>query len=151
MTRDTLIDRSPAEVWPVVVDLESHPRWRPALKEFRQVSEGPLGVGSRIHEVLAWRGREIVLADEVIALDPEQRLAIRGGWPAATFELDILLEPRGHATAVTFDWTLQPKSLLMRAAAPFLRGTFDRATAEELEGLKRYVGARTGVPGDSQA
>ena len=138
-------------MWPVVVDLESHPRWRPALREFRQVSEGPLAVGSRIREVLAWRGREIVLADEVTALDPERRLGIRGGWRAATFELDILVEPRGGATAVSFDWTLRPKSLLMRAAAPFLRGTFERATAEELEGLKRYVEARTGVPGVSQS
>jgi hypothetical protein len=138
-------------VWQVVVDLESHPRWRPALTEFRQVSEGPLAVGSRIHEVLAWRGREIVLADEVTALDRERRLGIRGGWRAATFELDIVLEPRGQATAVTFDWTLQPKSLLMRAVAPFLRGTFERATAEELEGLERYVAARAGVPGVSQA
>jgi hypothetical protein len=137
-------------VWAIVVDLESHPRWRPALREFRQVSEGPLGVGSRIREVLAWRGRELVLADEVTALDPERRFGIRGGWRAATFELDILLEPRGQATVVIFDWTLQPRSLLMRVAAPFLKGTFDRSTAEELEGLSRYVEAHTGVPSGSQ-
>jgi hypothetical protein len=138
-------------VWPVVVDLESHPSWRPALREFRQVSEGPLRVGSRIREVLAWRGREIVLADEVSALDLQRRLGIRGGWRAATFALDILLEPRGQATTVIFDWTLQPKSLLMRLAAPFLRRTFERSTEDELEGLKRYVEARRGVRGESQA
>jgi hypothetical protein len=138
-------------VWPVVVDLESHPSWRPALREFRQVSEGPLRVGSRIREVLAWRGREIVLADEVSALDLQRRLGIRGGWRAATFGLDILLEPRGQATTVIFDWTLQPKSLLMRLAAPFLRRTFERSTEDELEGLKRYVEARRGVRGESQA
>jgi hypothetical protein len=138
-------------VWPVVVDLECHPSWRPALREFRQVSEGPLRVGSRIREVLAWRGREIVLADEVSALDLQRRLGIRGGWRAATFALDILLEPRGQATTVIFDWTLQPKSLLMRLAAPFLRRTFERSTEDELEGLKRYVEARRGVRGESQA
>jgi hypothetical protein len=138
-------------VWPVVVDLESHPSWRPALKELRQVSEGPLRVGSRVREVLAWRGREIVLADEVSAFELERRLGIRGGWRAATFALDILLELRGQATGVTFDWTLQPKSLLMRLAAPFLRGTFERSTEEELEGLKRYVEAPTGVRGEPQA
>lgn len=138
-------------MWPVVVDLECHPSWRPALREFRQVSEGPLRVGSRIREVLAWRGREIVLADEVSALDLQRRLGIRGGWRAATFALDILLEPRGQATTVIFDWTLQPKSLLMRLAAPFLRRTFERSTEDELEGLKRYVEARRGVRGESQA
>jgi hypothetical protein len=96
-----------------VVNLESHPSWRPALRDLRQVSEGPLCV-------------------------------------AATFALDMLLEPRGQATAVTFDWTQQPKSLVMRLAAPFLRGTFERST-EELEGLKRRVEARARVPSESQA
>jgi hypothetical protein len=126
-------------VWAVVADLESHPLWRPAVREFRSVSEGPLRVGSRIHEVLSWRGREIVLADEVTALDPERRLGIRGGWKAADFELELLLEPSGEGTSVIFDWTLEPKSLLMRVAAPFLRGTLERSTAEELEGLETYV------------
>lgn len=92
-----------------------------------------------------------MLADEVSAFELERRLGIRGGWRAATFALDILLEPRGQATGVTFDWTLQPKSLLMRLAAPFLRGTFERSTEEELEGLKRYVEAPTGVRGEPQA
>jgi hypothetical protein len=87
----------------------------------------------------------------VSALDLQRRLGIRGGWRAATFALDILLEPRGQATTVIFDWTLQPKSLLMRLAAPFLRRTFERSTEDELEGLKRYVEARRGVRGESQA
>lgn len=126
-----------------MADLESHARWRPALREFRQVSEGPLRIGSRIHEVLGWRGREIVLADEVTALDAERRLGIRGGWKAANFELDLALEPTDGGTLATFDWTLEPKTLFMRVAAPFLRGTFARSTAEELEGLKAYVEGRS--------
>jgi hypothetical protein len=103
-------------VWEVVTDLESHPRWRPSVREFRQVSDGPLEVGSRIREVLEWRGREITLADEVTALDAQRRLGIRGGWKAADFDLELLLEPSGTGTSVTFDWTLRPKSLLLRAA-----------------------------------
>ena len=126
-------------MWAVVTDLESHPHWRPALREFRQVSERPLRVGARIHEVLGWRGREIVLEDEVTALEPERRLGIRGGWKAADFDLDLLLDPSGGGTEVTFDWTLRPKSLLMKVAAPLLKGTFERSTEEELEGLRTYA------------
>ena len=96
-------------------------------------------MGSRIREVLAWRGREITLADEVTALEAERRLGIRGGWKAADFELDLLLAPSRTGTEVTFDWTLQPKSLLMRVAAPFLRRTFERSTVEELQGLRAYI------------
>lgn len=142
ITKSAHVDRPPHEVWGIVTDLESHPRWRPALREFRQVAEGPLQVGTRIHEVLSWRGREIALADEVTALEPERRFGIRGGWKAADFVLDILLEPSRDGTEVTFDWTLQPKSLLMRVASPLLRRTFERETAKEVEGLKRYAESR---------
>ena len=145
ITETVLIDRPPSDVWEVVTDLESHPRWRPALREFRQVSEGPLQVGSRIHEVIEWRGREMTLADEVTALDAERRLGIRGGWKAADFDLDLLLDPSGSGTRVTMDWTMQPKSLLMRVAAPFLKRTFDRSTDEEVAGLKKYVEGPAGT------
>ena len=139
ITESELVEAPASDVWAVLTELESHPRWRPALREFRQVSEGPLRVGTRIHEVVAWRGREIVLADEVTAFQPERRLAIRGGWKAADFDLDMLLDPRGRSTAVTFDWSLHPKTLTMRLVAPFLGGTMRRSTREEVEGLKRYV------------
>jgi len=142
ITESVLIDRPPRVVWATVTDLDSHPLWRPAVREFRKVSDGPLAVGSRIHEVLSWRGREITLEDEVTALEPERRFGLRGGWKGADFDVDLLLEPSGAGTAFTFDWSLQPKSLLMRVAAPFLKGTFERSTAEEVEELKRYTEQR---------
>jgi len=103
------------------------------------VSDGPLAVGSRIREVLRWRGREIELEDVVMALEPPRRFAVRGGWDAAEFDLEVLLEPDGEGTRVTMDWPLRPKSLLLKLAAPFLGGEMRRATREELELLKALV------------
>jgi uncharacterized protein YndB with AHSA1/START domain len=133
------IERPPADVWSVVADLDTHTAWRPALVEFRQVSEGPLGVGARIREVLRWRGREIVIDDTVTVFDPPHRLGLRGGWKAADFEVDFRLDPVGGGTDVTMEWPLYPKSLLMKLAAPFLGGAMRRSTREELELLKDYV------------
>lgn len=134
------IERPPAQVWSVVADLDTHLEWRPALVEFRQVSDGPLAVGSRIREVLKWRGRELVLDDVVTALEPERHFGITGGWKAADFDLDLLLEPtEDGGTVVTFDWPLRPKSALMKLAAPLLKGAMQRATAEEARLLKEVV------------
>ena len=128
ITHRVRIARPPEAVWAIVSDLETHTRWRPALDEFRQVSEGPLGVGSRIREVLDWRGRKIEIDDVVTGFEPPYRFAIHGSWDAAEFDLDLLLEPIGDgATEVTFDWPLYPKSLLMKLATPFLRGTMERS------------------------
>ena len=140
ITKSIRIARPPEEVWAVVSDPTTHTGWRPDLVEFRQVSDGPLAVGSKIHEIIGFRGKQIEIDDVVTALEPSHRLALKGGWEAADFELDFLLEPEGSGgTRVTMDWPLSPKSLLMKLAAPFLKGTMERSTAEELEGLKRYV------------
>lgn len=137
------IESPPEDVWAVVADLSTHLEWRPALVEFSQVSSGPLEVGSRIREVLRWRGRELVLDDVVTALDPRRHFGIAGGWNAADFDLDIRLEPAGAGTQVTFDWPLRPKSVLLKLATPFLRGAMQRATAEEARLLKEYVERRS--------
>ena len=139
ITESILIEAPPRDVWAVLTDLDSHPRWRPALREFRQISAGPLRVGARIREVIEWRGRELELEDEVMALEEERRFAICGGWRAAAFALDVLLEPRSAATSVTFDWTMRPRSLLMRVVTPVLGGTMRRETLKELEGLRAHV------------
>lgn len=140
ITKSIRIARPPEEVWAVVSDPTTHTSWRPDLVEFRQVSDGPLTVGSKIHEIIGFRGKQIEIDDVVTAFEPSHRLAVKGGWEAADFELDFLLEPEGDgATLVTMDWPLYPKSLLMKLAAPFLKGKMESSTAEELEGLKRYV------------
>lgn len=133
------VDRLPEDVWAVVSDLDTHTRWRPALREFRQVSDGPLGVGSRIREVLEWGGRTIEIEDVVTAFEPPRHLGLQGGWKAADFEVDFRLDPTGGGTDVTMDWPLTPKSLLLKAASPFLKGRMQKATAEELANLKAYA------------
>jgi carbon monoxide dehydrogenase subunit G len=139
VVESVVIERTPEEVWKVVADLDTHAEWRPAIVELRQMSGGPLGVGSRIREVLSWRGREIVIDDVVTAFEPPHRLGIHGGWKAADFDVDFRLEPSGDGTEVTMDWPLHPKSLLMKVAAPFMGGAMRRATREELRLLKEFV------------
>ena len=142
ITESIRVARPPEDVWAVVSDLDTHTAWRPALVEFRQVSEGPLRVGSRIREVLRFGRRRIEAEDVVTALEPPARLVLRGGWSAADFELELRLEPDEDGTRVTMDWPLHPRSFLLRVATPFLRGAMRRATEEELAELKAYVEAK---------
>jgi len=137
-----VVESSPDAVWSVISDLDTHTTWRPALKEFRQLSDGPVEVGTRIREVLEWRGREIVIDDVVTAFEPSRRLGIRGGWKAADFEMDLVLEPVADGTKVTMDWPLYPKSILLKLVAPFIGGPMRKATREELELLKAFVQGR---------
>jgi hypothetical protein len=152
VVESVVVEAPPEEVWAVISDLDTHTSWRPSVKEFRQVSEGPVGVGTRIREVLEWRGREIVIDDVVTAFEPARRLGIHGGWKAADFDMDLLLEPAANGTKVTMDWPLHPKSLLLKIAAPFMGGPMRKATREELALLKEHVergdGARKSLDED---
>ena len=139
ITERIRIDRPPEDVWAVVSDPTMHPSWRPALIEFRQVSDGPLAVGSHIRERIRWHSREIEIDDYVTALEPQRRLAVRGGWKAADFELDFLLDPSDGGTLVSFDWSFLPKTFVMRLVTPLLGRTLKGATKDELAGLKAYV------------
>jgi len=139
ITERIQIDKPPEDVWAVVSDPSTHTAWRPALVEFRQVSDPPLAVGSHIREKIRWRGRTIEIDDVVTALEPPRRLGMRGGWKAADFELDLLLEPRDGGTLASFDWSFRPKTLLMRLTTPLLSRTLRGATKDELAGLKSYV------------
>ncbi|MBA2741809.1 MAG: SRPBCC family protein [Actinobacteria bacterium] len=133
------INASPDDVWAVISDPSTHTAWRPALVEFRPLDGEPLAVGSRIREVLRFGRREIELEDVVTVLEPPRRLGINGSWKAASFEAELVLAPTEGGTHVTFDWTFEPKSVLARVGAPFLKGSMARSTEDELDGLKTYV------------
>jgi len=139
ITERIKIDRPPEDVWAVVSDPTTHTSWRPALVEFRQVSDGQLAVGSHIRERIHWRSREIEIDDYVTALEPQRRLGVRGGWKAADFELEFLLDPSDGGTLVSFDWSFLPKTFAMRLVTPLLSRTLRGATKDELVGLKSYV------------
>jgi hypothetical protein len=143
IVESVVVEATPEEVWAVVGDLGSHTSWRPALTEFRQVSDGPVGVGTRIREVLEWRGREIVIDDVVTAFEPGRRFGIHGGWKAAEFDMELLLEPVAGGTKVTMEWPLYPKSFALKLAAPLLAGQMRKATREELELLAERVENRS--------
>lgn len=138
------IRATPEAVWDVISDLSTHPDWRPAVVELVQLTPGPLAVGAELREVLRWRGRTFELTDEVTRIEPPRRLTIAGGWKAASFELDLSLEPSPEGTTVTFDWPLVPRTRTMRLLAPLLKGAMQRATREEAELLKQLVESRSG-------
>ena len=75
----------------------------------------------------------------ITRFDPPRRLGIHGGWKAADFDVDFALDPTESGTRVTFDWSFEPKTTLMRMLNPILGRTLSGATKDELERLKAYV------------
>ena len=74
----TTIDRPVAEVWRwyAVEHVRNHPRWDPDM-ELEQVSEGPIGLGTRIRRRNVRWGAPIEGEMEIVEWEPERAMGTR--------------------------------------------------------------------------
>jgi hypothetical protein len=114
----TVIDRSPEEVFEFCSDLRSELWWNPKVRYVEKLTDGPVGVGTRYQARWANSGRTTV---EVVVFDRprswETRARARGmgirfqgtvtnAGPGARYIADLELHPRGLA------WLVAPLALL---------------------------------------
>lgn len=71
------VKRSPEEVFALVGDPANDHQWASTVREARQTSPGPLGVGTTFEQALRLLGRRIELGIEVTEYEPNRSMAIR--------------------------------------------------------------------------
>ncbi|ANS68283.1 hypothetical protein SLINC_6059 [Streptomyces lincolnensis] len=72
------IDRSPEDVWDYVVDFSHLPDWQASAVSAQSLTEGPVGVGSRVRVVRHIGRREIPMTMEYTEYDPPHAWALQG-------------------------------------------------------------------------
>jgi uncharacterized protein YndB with AHSA1/START domain len=74
----TTIDRPVADVWRwyAVEHVRNHPRWDPDM-ELEQISDGPMGLGTRIRRRNSRWGESVEGEMEVVEWEPERVMAAR--------------------------------------------------------------------------
>jgi uncharacterized protein YndB with AHSA1/START domain len=99
--RTILIDRPPDQVFAFFTDPTKDRSWRPHVKEI--APEGPLRVGSRIHQVVDGPGGRGIAADiEVTGYEPPSRYAFEVVAGPARPKGEFRFVPAGNGTQVTF-------------------------------------------------
>ncbi|HZD17368.1 MAG TPA: SRPBCC family protein [Actinomycetota bacterium] len=75
---ETTIDRPVADVWRwyAVEHVRNHPRWDPDM-ELEQLSDGPMGLGTRIRRRNVRWGTPVEGEMEVVGWEPERAFALR--------------------------------------------------------------------------
>jgi uncharacterized membrane protein len=99
----TEIDRRVADVWRfyAVDHVRNHPRWDPDM-HLEQVSEGPIGHGTRIKRVNTRWGTPVEGEMEVVEFEPERVFAVSIHDPNMDAQGRVTFETRGPArTLVT--------------------------------------------------
>jgi uncharacterized protein YndB with AHSA1/START domain len=129
LTREVVIDASPATIFPFLVDPEQHVRWMGTEAE---LDPRPAGA----HRVLV-QGRH-ASAGEFIEVVPNERVVFTFGWdepghpiPAGSTQIEINLIPDGDKTRVRF----------------VHRGLPDNAVSDHTSGWDHYLERLAAVVG----
>ncbi|MFI6979103.1 SRPBCC family protein [Embleya sp. NPDC050154] len=135
--RTFTVPRPIDEVVSYLRDFSHAVHWDPGTHECTRIDSGPIGVGSRWHNVSEFRGRHTELAYELTRSEPA-RLTFVGTNKTATSTDDLTFEPAGSSTKITYRSHVRFHGLA-RLADPFLRREFERLGDELLRTLPRAV------------
>lgn len=134
-SNEVTVRRTPPEVFAFLADFTQLPRWNYAITSTRQVTPGPVGLGSSFRQVrsVPTRSEE---SFEVTAWEPDRRLAITGDFGPFSGTLTYELEPVDTGTALVNHVRLSAHGLLGSVAG--LAGSrVQAAVADNLEVLRR--------------
>jgi hypothetical protein len=148
--RSIAIDRPVDEVWEFVHDPTKDALWQTTLTESEQLTDGPMGVGTRVREVRHFLGLRLELAWEVTAYEPTRKSAIKAVSGPIPFAGGYSLEPLDAGTRFTVSGELDAHGLFKLAEPVFARMT-RRELEANLGHLKDLLEAEKGAGRDAAA
>jgi uncharacterized protein YndB with AHSA1/START domain len=136
------IDRPAAQIFPQLVAPERRMRWMAALKESKQVTDGPPALGTRFDDVFEDHGQRFEIEVEIVEFEPVAKLAI--DLVASAFESRVTqtLEERDGATLLTTRIDTEYKSALARLMSGVVTGHAQKQLEEDMVRLKELLEAQ---------
>ena len=129
------VSRPPAEAFRYVADFENTAEWDPGIAEATKLTDGPVGVGSEFDVVALFRGKRQRFRYAVTELDDGRRIVLAGGGEKATSVDEIVVEPAGGGSRITYTAEIKLKGF-RRFAEPLLKLMLAKTAEEGLAGLK---------------
>lgn len=135
------IARPAPHVFAYLAASDRRQRWMAALKESEQVSDGPVGLGTRFRDVFEDHGQRFEIDAEIVEWEPHDRLALR--LTASAFESTVtqVLEPADGTTRLTTRMETEYKSALARLMAGVVTGHAQKQLEDDLARLKEILEA----------
>jgi uncharacterized membrane protein len=135
------IARTPEEVFAYVDQVDRHPEWQEKLDSSNWVTEGPLRVGSRAHQVRRVPGgpREFTL--ECTEHDPPRKSSWRTLNGPVRPEGTVTVEPLADGSRSRFTVQIDPRGhgLFGKLIAPLARRDLDKQVPKDNAQLKELL------------
>lgn len=140
------IDRAVEDVYAYATTVETLPQWLGRVEDVEQLTDGPLGAGTRIRAVGRMFGRQLVTLVEVTALEPGATFAFTGVTGPFTAHNRYTFESVAGGTRVT-DTAEAEASGPMRLLDPMMSRMMRRQFEANLAALKDRLEAQPAAEG----
>jgi hypothetical protein len=137
---EIVIDRRVEEVFDFVSDERNEPCYNPQMTFVEQVSDGPIGLGSRFRAVVRSGGRPVPMEIELTAFERPVRLGSRATMSGMVTDGELTFEGVGESTLMRWSWDVRPEGAL-RMLAPLVGWIGDRQERRVWSGLKSCMEA----------
>ena len=128
-------------VFPWLLEEDKVPRWMSHVEEYRQLGDGPLGVGSRLRQTIELSDSRVSFELEVLRYEPPREAEARFATNGVEVVNVYTCEPAGAGTRVTQAMDAKPTSLSARVLIPVVRPRLERKLTEDLERLRAVLEA----------
>ena len=141
VTGQIIIHRPIDEVFDFVADERNEPRYNAQMIAAEQITNGPIGPGTRFQAALRARSRPIDMVIEIV--DYQRPTRLRSKTVLSSMEIDGVLHfaPLPDGTRMTWDWTVEPRGPL-RFVSPLVTYMGRRQEQRIWRRLKGYLESR---------
>ena len=137
---DIVINRPPEEVFDVVADTTNEPQYNPRMHHAEQITNGPIGVGTRFHAATDSMGRPVDMVIEITDYHRPQTLSSTTHMTAMDLHGTLTFDPDPQGTRMRWSWHLQPDGAL-KLLSPLIATIGRRQEHTIWTGLKHHLEA----------
>ena len=137
---EIVINRAPEDVFDVVVDTSKEPEYNPRMRHAEQLTDGPIGVGTRFHAETQSRGRPVDMVIEIVDFQRPRSFSSTTHMASMDVRGTLTFDPVPEGTRMRWSWDLAPGGLL-KLLSPLVATMGRRQEKRIWTGLKHHLEA----------
>ena len=138
---EIVIARPVEEVFDFVADERNEPRYNPDMLRSEQVSDGPIGPGTRFEAEMRLRGGTTPMSIEYTAYDRPRRIGSTSHLSTMEIHGTLTFEPVPAGARLCWAWDIEPRGFL-KLVSPLVAMMGGRLERRIWTGLKHELEAR---------
>jgi carbon monoxide dehydrogenase subunit G len=115
-----IVDVPLERVYQAMTDFANAPKIIPGITRVEMLTPGPVAVGTKFKETRKMFGKESTETMEVVALEPNRRVALGAESCGVRFRSDFTFSPEGSGTRIDFEMNAQNVSTMARIIGPIM-------------------------------